>query len=600
MLRQLAISKSIRRLVHESPLSSVNPIRHSSNLSKLNQQIYQSRVELVKQNLTKYYPLIDNVRGPLISGVDSNISLLRVPNFTTKYGNLANGEKMLENLHLLEGKVVNIRKSSKKLLFIDLIQDFKKLQVVYSLNTITEVQKENGKASLLSREEFIESYDELRIGDSISIIGFPFRTKSGELSLRSTDKLNNLSASLLPISNEIDPASKYPNYKVDHYLSNPKLLHPLVVKHLITNSMRKFLIENHGFIEVETPIISNSANGANANPFSTTSHHVKDQKENLVNLNLRIAPELYLKKLIISGLDKIFEIGKVFRNEGVDAIHNPEFTTCEFYQSYTDLNQLIELTENMLVAIASNIKQYIANTQNIDGKVVLTNVENLLNDFKQTEQKNAADQQNIIINNDNTIIKSRYFQLLEFIPTIESQTKVPLPLDLSNLDSLKSYFEQIKLPLPSAISTPNLLNKLAGEFIEPLCDKPTMILNHPIESSPLSKSFVKTYNGNRTYEVANRFELFIKSQEYINAYEEENNPFKQTKNFQNQLAFKENSNDEEISMIPDVNFTKAMEYGMPPTGGWGCGIDRLTMLLTGTKKIDDVLSFGNLKDVIRY
>ena len=149
------------------------------------------------------------------------------------------------------------------------------------------------------------------------------------------------------------------------------------------------------------------------------------------------------------------------------------------------------------------------------------------------------------------------------------------------------------------ITVPSLLNTLASEFVESHCAEPSLIINHPAALSPLSKCFTKEY-GTRKFEVANRFEMFINEREYMNAYEEENSPFKQSLNFQNQLKFKEASADTEIAMIPDVNFIKALEYGMPPTGGWGCGIDRLTMLICGVLKIGDVLSFGNLKDVIRY
>lgn len=600
---------------------------HLAHLSKLEKQFYQGRINSFNEDS---YPLIEKARLSCCSNV------IRIPNFIEEYKNklINNGEALKDIIVCVEGKIINIRKSSKKLVFIDILQDFKKLQVIYSLNTINQ---KNEKET--SKDQFLQSLSLLKFGDCISIDGYPMRTKSGELSIRSIKLLNILSVSLIPyttsygnttLTHSNDSISqlssinvtKYPNYKVSNMITSPhSYVTPLIVKHIIVKSMRDYLSDKQGFIEVETPIIANTANGANATPFMTNSHHLKSENASnetddkgintdtgtnneLIALNLRIAPELYLKKLVIGGMDKVFEIGKVFRNEGIDSIHNPEFTTCEFYQSYTSLNELIYITEEILMTILGDIEKYflvnINNGTNNDSKTnayskLLAKVIDLKSKFTRCEE-------NFIDNGNGVIIKLRYFKMFEYIPTIEKQTGIQLPLDLSDMMQLEEYFKKCSITIPSARSIPNYLNKLASEVIEPLCDEPSLILNHPVELSPLAKSFVKVYdNGTRSYEVSNRFEMFIKGSEYINAYEEENDPFKQDKKFQMQLKYKETSvNDNEISMTPDHKFVQAMEYGMPPTGGWGCGIDRLTMLISDTKKIDDVLSFGNLIDVVKY
>lgn len=522
--------------------------RLKSSLSRLDQLIYDNRKLRASENWIKSYPLLNRRAS------------VRIPNYIKEYQDLEPSQKLENVLRSIEARIVNIRKSSKKLVFLDLKQDFQTIQAVYSYTTLNQ-------STGIEAQEFLDSYQDLNIGDSIAISGFPFRTKSGELSIRSTSKLQCLSPSLIPLG-DLDPDNKYANYKVNNYLAKPELLQPLAVKHFVTNSIRRYLLENQ-FIEVETPIISNTANGANATPFVTSSPYVHD-KNKPTPLSLRIAPELYLKKLIISGFDKVFEIGKVFRNEGIDSTHNPEFTTCEFYQSFINLNQLIAMTEEILIQIAKDLLQTCNHGIS----------------FPETRQSVDG-------------VYSKHFKILDFIHTVEEKAGHKLPEALNDLQSLKSYFSQVNLPLPAVISVPNLLDKLASEYIEPLCVEPTIIINHPVEISPLSKSYSKVYED-RTFQVSKRFELFIGSREYVNAYEEENNPFRQTENFKNQLSFKLGTNDTEISMVPDQGFTDAMEYGMPPTGGWGCGIDRLAMLFSGLKNIDQVLSFGNLKDIVKY
>lgn len=548
----------IKRIPRNAFLVRVIPIiRLNSTLSKSDERIYQQNVSTVKGNLSKFYPKLDA----------RTTNVVRIPQFLEKYETI---DSKTQDSLTIQGRITRLRKSGKKILFVDLLQDHTRLQVVYSLTTLAE------HLPSIDVDSFASSTSFLKIGDSISVTGYPFRTKAGELSLRATSPLKYLSVSLVPIPKKIgiNEENKYPNYRIRNIMLDKRRMTPFIVKSIVTNSLRSFLLKK-GFTEVETPMISNTANGASAVPFITHSAHLKDSEKKPLDLSLRIAPELYLKKMIVSGFDQVFEIGKVFRNEGVDAVHNPEFTTCEFYQSYTTLEGLIEMTSQILVEMCASLEQ-------IKGKV-----------DSQEEQR--------ILGISESIKRSLHngFQQFDYISTIEKQSGVELPLDLSNQALLLDYYTKAKVPRPDIISVPNLLNKLADHFIEPLCDLPSLITNHPVQLSPLAKSYSKKY-GEREYKVSSRFELFIGGKEYANAYEEENSPFEQTAKFQMQLQFKNDSVDDEISMVPDETFVKALEYGMPPTGGWGCGIDRLVMLFSGCEKIDSVLSFGTLKDVIRY
>lgn len=352
-------------------------------------------------------------------------------------------------------------------------------------------------------------------------------------------------------------------------LFRPRSRDSLKARSAIIQYVRQFLLDR-SFIEVETPILAAAAGGASARPFHTTATEFPERE-----LSLRISPELWLKRLIIGGFDKIFEIGPAFRNEGeyvrgpilvaelmpigLDATHNPEFTTCEFYQAYADLDKLIETTEDMIVGLTKHFFSL-----------------NL--SFLPTPE----------------IDEVLPFARLDFIPEIENAVGDRLP-DLEKpeaLQTLVDIFRKHSLPLTKNPTLDQLLDGLASRFLEPQCLKPTFIINQPKCLSPLSKSFLHPVTNQV---VAARAELFIQGKEIANMYEEENSPFQQRLKFEQQHGAREDDAAHDI----DEDYVEALKWGLPPTAGWGAGLDRLVMLFTGATRIRDVLSFGDLRAVSR-
>lgn len=299
-----------------------------------------------------------------------------------------------------------------------------------------------------------------------------------------------------------------------------------------------------------------NAGGAIARPFETVANELSNMP-----IRLRIAPELNLKRLIVGGQDKVFEIGRAFRNEGVDNTHNPEFSTCEFYEVGATLPQLIERTEHLIHGLHSAIES-----------------------LRSTYFPTLAAPEGIDF--------TMPFAQLPFIPTIERASGRTLP-DLASTTATEdvfAFFKELSLDIPPNPTLPRLLDTLAEVYIEPLCQDPTFITHHPEALSPLSKSFVCPTTQQR---VAARVELFIAGREYVNAYEEENSPFEQRRKFMAQQEYQT-----EGQGAIDESYLEALEWGMPPTGGWGCGLDRLVMLFASKKRIADVLPFGTLRNVV--
>lgn len=367
------------------------------------------------------------------------------------------------------------------------------------------------------------------------------------------------------------------NYQPRHVemLTDPEVIEMIKARSTLVRTMRAFF-ETRSFVEVATPILSAVAGGATAKPFETTATEFPDRK-----LSLRIAPELWLKRLMVGGMDRVFEIGPSFRNEGLDKTHNPEFTTCEFYAARHHLPQLMEYTKQLLTDIAMAIKALPHQHK--------PEVAELLQSVQEP------------------------YQEFDLIPTLNSA----LGLDLPNLSSpeaqsqLFRIFETKNIPLPSNPTVPRLVDKLSSIYIEPRsAGRPTWIINIPECLSPLAKSYIHP-NAPNEQPVAARAELFIQGKEVVNCYEEENNPFEQRRKFQeqqryaHQTALPGDGKDatsqivDEEAMKVDEDYLEALEWGLPPTGGWGCGIDRLVMLFTGNERIGDVLSFGNLRAVTR-
>lgn len=513
---------------------------------------YAHRKAIITEKPAAYYPIISSLRG--------SAPVLRIPEFVASYGttDFSRFEKKRHpDVVQVEGRVASIRRAGKAMYFIDIVQDETKLQICASNKLLADT----------SSSEFSRVHSFIRKGDHISASGHPSITNVGELTLKATSPINVASPCLnsVTLPEKLSDRKLINSNRLLNYLVDPTLKQKIMVKAAVTGAIRSYLnLQN--FVEVQTPIIAGAGSGANAEPFLTVLRALSNEK-----LLLRVAPELWLKKLVIGGFDKVFEIGTNFRNEGIDATHNPEFLTCEFYRSFTSLNELMGMTEAMFTHIYTELE-------------------------RQSERMTILQPQLHKL----TAFAEGKYPRYEFVPTIEERSgyKLPAVLDTENLIE---FYEQAGLKLPSTKSPASLLDNLSSIYLESISEEtpnmPIFIYNQPSVMSPLAKSSVVTY-GERSYDVSLRFELFINGKEYVNSYEEENSPYSQAEKFkmqqQNKAEFKDNE-----ALIPDWNYVQQMEYGLPPTGGWGCGIDRLSMLFSGSSRIEDVLTFGTLRDVVR-
>ena len=370
-----------------------------------------------------------------------------------------------------------------------------------------------------------------------------------------------LAPSLHQIPDSLDAETRAHKRHVE-MLVDPTAIRALKIRHTVTKSLTSFL-DADGFTSVQTPILTSTAGGAIARPFETEATEFAGEK-----LQLRIAPELWLKRLIVGGIEKVYEFGPAFRNEGVDATHNPEFYICEFYEAYATLDDLMTKTENMLWKISEDVRGFRPSS----GK-------GLKDDAFEVPRFKAP------------------FRRIEFIPALEQQLGHPLP-DLTSATataSLNQTFATQNLPLPSNPTLPRLLDALSAHYLEPLsASEPIFITHHPAVLSPLSKSFIcpTTHQS-----ISARAELFIAGSEIANMYEEENSPFAQREKFVQQARLKAGDASGD-GMEVDESYLEALEWGLPPTGGWGCGVDRLVMLFAGRERIGDVLPFGGLRNVV--
>ena len=395
-----------------------------------------------------------------------------------------------------------------------------------------------------------ESYKEFKtydIGDFIGIKGFVFKTRTGEISVHAKE-VTLLSKSLRPLPEKFhglkDPDLRYRQRYVD-LIVNPEVKDTFILRSKILKEIRNFMNEL-GYMEVETPMLTTVATGDAARPFIT--HH------NTLNLQmyLRIAPELNLKRLIVGGFDKVFEIGKNFRNEGMDIKHNPEFTNMEFYAAYQDYNDMMDTAERLISTVAQ--KTLGTTTINYQGQEI-----NLAPGWKKITMIEAIKEATGV--DFNTINTDEEAQAIAKEKGVE--------------------YEEIKN------TRGHIINEFFETFVEETLIQPTFIMDYPVEVSPLTK---RKQDDPRLVE---RFELFIGGREYGNAYSELNDPIDQYERFLKQVEAKEKGDEEAGGM--DEDFVTALEIGMPPTGGMGIGIDRLIMLLTDSASIRDVLFFPTMK-----
>lgn len=393
-----------------------------------------------------------------------------------------------------------------------------------------------------------ENYSEFKkfdIGDFVGVEGSVFKTHKGEISIH-VEKITLLAKSLRPLPEKFhgltDQEIRYRKRYLD-LIVNDEVKNKFILRSYIIKSIRKFL-DDKNFLEVETPILQTIAGGANARPFIT--HH----NALSIDMYLRIALELPLKRLIIGGFDKVYEMGRVFRNEGVSIKHNPEFTLLELYQAYADYNDMMDLTENLFRFIAKQVyNSYIIKYGGLDI------------DFEKP------------------------FKKITMLDAVKKYSGIDF--EQLNLEQAKKLANERNIKYELYHGKGDILNLFFEEYVEKNLIMPTFLLDHPVEISPLTKR--KPDKPDYTQ----RFELFIMGREFANAYSELNDPDDQRERFLYQEKLR-NAGDDEANMI-DEDFLTAMEYGMPPTGGLGIGIDRLIMLFTDSSSIRDILLFPTMK-----
>ncbi len=424
------------------------------------------------------------------------------------------------------------------------------------------IQDQEGKIQLyLRKDDLPDWYDHLRlldIGDIVGARGYVFRTKMGEISIHVREfTLLTKSITLIPLTKEetddqgnvhrysafADKEQRYRKRYLD-LIANPEIKETFVVRSKIISTMRRYFDER-GWLEVETPVLQPLYGGATARPF-TTHHNALD-----VDLYLRIADELYLKRLIVGGFEGVYEISKNFRNEGMDKTHNPEFTSMEIYVAYKDYLWMMDLTEDLVRSIAATVGA--TTIQTADGSTTI--------DFSKP------------------FVRASMFSLLE--------QYTGKPLRGLSREQLVQAARELKVEHDPQWSAMKLLDEIFSEKVEPHLIQPTFVTDHPVEMSPLAKAH-RSEEG-----LVERFELYVNGKELANSFSELNDPIDQRARLEEQARIRAAGDDE--AMVVDEDFLHAIDAGMPPTAGLGIGIDRLVMLLTGNDSIRDVIFFPQMK-----
>lgn len=469
------------------------------------------------------------------------------------------------------GRVSSISQVGNKLAFIKLVLDGTTVQAVLNINKLVDGTE---------MRHFVDQMRLIKRGDHISITGQPSRTPTKEFSIEAIHLPQMVSPGLAPLPFNLPEEARMNQRHLD-LLVNKRAADTLRVRSCVIRKLRQWLESKLECIEVQTPILAANAGGAVARPFTTHATEFPEKQ-----LALRIAPELWLKRLVVAGFDRIYEIGPAFRNEGLDLTHNPEFTMCEFYVSHINLEQIMQETKDMFHDLAISVAKFrdehnLQTLQPLDPKVF-----------------------------------AKEWQVIDFIPAINIELGSPLPRLDNNPNAVQEIIKLLEdrgkdwhKSLPPNPSLSKLLDRIAGAVLEPQSkDKPIFITKHPACMSPLAKTFTCPFTKQF---VSARAEVFFDGNELANMYEEENSPYVQRLKFVDQakakLAQQQHAapgeqplgdEDDEPAHVIDEQYVSVLESGLPPTAGWGCGVDRLVMMFTGAGRISEVLPFGNLRNVV--
>ncbi|KAF2201681.1 lysyl-tRNA synthetase [Delitschia confertaspora ATCC 74209] len=477
----------------------------------------------------------------------------KLGDFVNDFKHLKTGETLPEKEIRVGVRIMTKRASGNALRFYDCKAEGVSLQI------LCQLQEASGDVP------FLEQHEHLRRGDWIGVVGYPGRSKpknrdEGELSIFAKE-IVLLTPCLRQLPTEYygfkDQEQRHRQRFLD-LVMNDATRQTFITRTKIVKYIRQYFDERD-FLEVQTPMMNKIAGGATARPFKTFHNELG------MELFLRIAPELYLKELVVGGLERVYEIGRQFRNEGIDLTHNPEFTTCEFYMAFADMFDIMDMTEELVSGLVKSVTgSYKTKYHTQSGEEYEVNWE-------------------------------KPWRRVDMIPALEEATgeKFPPANELHTQETnefLQRVLKKVNVQCSPPLTNSRMIDKLVGEFIEETAVNPTFIMGHPEIMSPLAK-YHRTIPG-----LCERFEAFVCKKEICNAYTELNDPFDQRMRFEEQANQKAQGDDE--AQLIDETFCQALEYGLPPTGGWGMGIDRLVMFLTDHYSIKEVLTFPFMKDIV--